>query len=42
MMEWGADLPDMTNPANALVSFQEAFNRGEITLRPGVLDPPCY
>jgi len=29
----------MTDPANALVSFQKAFNRGEITLRPGVLDP---
>lgn len=32
-------MPDMTDPANALTSFQEAFARGEITLRPGVLDP---
>lgn len=29
----------MTNPANALVSFQEAYDRGAILLRPGALDP---
>ena len=29
----------MTDPANALVSFQDAFSRGEIELLPGRLDP---
>jgi len=32
----------MTDPSNALKSFQQALLRGETQLRPGVLDPDLY
>jgi hypothetical protein len=35
-------MASMTNPMDALVSFQQALLRGEISLRAGELDPDLY
>jgi hypothetical protein len=35
-------MPRMTDPMDALVSFQQAFLDGEIQLQPGKLDPDLF
>lgn len=35
-------MPDMVDPMNALVSFQHAFKRKEIDVRPGIVDRKIF